>query len=654
MTVRVRLRMSRLCCVALVFVLVGCGDHNRDNAPAPAATQPVGQTDLRQAPPLKRQVENGALPPLAQRLPDEPVRVHTFGDAARYGGTLRTIIASYWDYGGLDTVHSCRLLRHVPRVDDDGKIVTDKDGKILYELVGNLAKDWQYDDTGRRITMTLRRGIHYSDGHAFTAEDVKYRWRLWNDTERYGKISPIPVQRLGGEPIKLEKLGKYRFRFILPEADRRWLEDEATQLQFWEAPKHWLKQWDPHLAEDGGDWSEFRRRLGDWQDATRPSLGAWQIVKWESTGEVIAERNPYYYMVDQAGRQLPYIHRIRGAVVTNQEVAAMKVTAGQVDLYDQARLQDVALLKANEARGNYTLRLHGEGVGSFPALFLNYFSSRGRLGHCFRKQQFRVALSIGIDREEINQLVFNGFGTPTNVSLGEWYTDRHATYQPQRAQTLLDEIGLKDRDQNGIREYPNGTSVTIVITTLSGTYASVCELVASHWRALGIDAVVNNAHPNQYSVTRSKRRYDVIAAHKGTFNLDKNLDMKSWSPLSAPIDLSQPPSQGPWEPFHRWIASNGQQGQKPPMNMRQDLKRLKTLYQQYRNETNPDRSRQLAKRISRIWADNVWSIGVVGRAPTPVVMGNALRNAPELVESPPEGYWLRAGLYPYQLVLAPR
>jgi len=634
-------------------LLAGCGDTH-DDGPRAAAAQPIGQTELRQAPQLAQRVARGDLPPLRERLPDTPVQVQTFGDsAARYGGTLRMIVSGYWDFGGIDTVHTCRLLRHVPRTDEQGGIVTDAQGRITYKLVGNLAKDWAYDQTGRRITMTLRKGIRYSDGHEFTADDVAYRWRLWNDTERYGKISPVPVQRLHGEPIEFEQLGKYRFRFILPEADRRWLADQAAQLQLWEAPKHWLAQWDPHLSEGGGDWDEFRRRLGDWTDTSRPTLGAWKLAKWESTGEMIAERNPYFYMVDADGRQLPYIDRIRGALVPDQEVAAMKVTAGQIDLYDTGRLQDIALLKANEARGRYTVRLVGEGPGSYPALMLNYFSPRGALGEFFGKHKFRVALSVGIDREEINQLVFNGFGVPTNVSFGDWHMDRHADYQPEQAKRLLDELGLKDRDRNGIREFPDGTPITIVITTLEGPYASVCELVASHWRDLGIDTVVNNAHPNQYSVTRRKRRYDVIAAHNGTYDLAKNLNMQNWSPLSTPLDLSTSPGTGTWEPFHRWIASGGAQGQKPPAVMREHLLKVRSLYERYRNETDEARARELARQISRVWAERVWMIGVVGRAPTPVVVSERLHNVPSKIESPPEGYWLRAGLYPYQLVVSP-
>ncbi len=637
--------------LAVVFAATGCG--GRQPPPPPPTAGEVGRTDLRQSPMLAARVEAGELPPLPDRLPDRPARANVFGDDARYGGTITIIVQNFWSLGGINEVFGSRLVLHRPKVGDAGRIVTDEQGDVAYELTGNLAESWEYAADGRAVTVKLREGLRYSDGHEFTTDDVVYRWRIWNDTEVYGEITPVPSQQLGGEPIDIERIDRHTFRFVLPEPDFRWFEQRGAHLQFWEAPKHWLSRWDPHIHPDTGDWDTFKQKLGDWTDTSRPALGPWRLVRWPSTGEVVAERNPYYYVVDGQGRQLPYIDRVKGIRVRNQDVAAMKVVAGQVDLYDGAELGNLALLKANERRGGYRISLHGEGPGSFPALLINFFTRRPHLADAFRERDFRVALSLAIDREEINQLVFNGFATPTNAAFGRWFRKRYATHKPRRAAKLLDGLGLKDRDGDGVRQYPGGADVTIVLTTLEGTYASVCELVTSHWRNLGIDAIVSNVHPNQYSMLRRNREYDVIAAHNGSYNMESNFRMGSWSPLSMSVDLSRPVGKGAWAPFIRWILSNGEQGQRPPADIEAGLTEVAALYERYRAERDEAEARRLARGIAEIWAEQVWTLGVVGRAPSPLVVSRRLLNLPPRIEAPPEGYWIRAGTYPYQLVLPP-
>ncbi|MDP2989626.1 MAG: ABC transporter substrate-binding protein, partial [Kiritimatiellota bacterium] len=507
-------RILPLLAIPVALAFCGCGAREKQGL---AHRNPAFRTDARESPTLARLVAEGKLPPLKERLPENPVVIKPFGPAAMYGGTLRMPISGYWDFGGIDTVHSCRLIRKEPVRDKDGKVIICADGRAKYELAGNLVESWKYSEDGREVTMKLRKGIRYSDGYPLKVDDLVYRWQIWNDTKLYNEISPVPAQRLQDQPIDLVKIDDYTFKFILPVVDFRWVEAAAIHLQFWEAPKHWLGQWDPNLNPEVKSWEEFKRRFGDWFDLSRPVLGPWRIVQWDSTTRLLAERNPYFYMTDEDGRQLPYIDRVDGIAVQNPDVAVMKVASGQVDLFDNGRLEDLPLLKINERRGDYKLQLLGEGPGSFPGFMINYWTLRDRLAEYFNKKEFRIALSIGINRAEINQLVFSGFGRPTNNSFGDWYRKIHAEYDPDRARAILDKLGLKDTTGNGLRNYPDGKDFTIVITTMLGPYASVAELVASHWRDLGINTIVNNVDGGQYALVRRERNFDLLTAHDGFY-----------------------------------------------------------------------------------------------------------------------------------------
>lgn len=639
----------RVSAVALLHVLCACGPGHRPFTP-PA--EPLVTAD-RESPLLKEKVLAGELPPLENRLPARPFVAPVFGPNAWYGGTLRIVVDGYWAYGGMDNVFSSRLFLHIPETDDDGRIITDKDGNPKFRFVGNLAESWEVSDDGTKITVRLREGLRYSDGHLFTTEDIAYRWAIWNDTEHYRAVSPVPVVRLNDKPITLEVLDSLTFRFILPEPEPRWLQTGAAQLQFWEAPKHWLGRYDPNLNPSVTDWNEFKRNLGSFSNLERPVLGPWKIVKWDDASEMIAERNPYFHMVDPEGRQLPYIDHVRGFMAKNPEIATMRVMSGLIDIYDGGQVHDLPLLKSAEERGNYRLLFAGEGPGSFPALLINFFTERPGLAGLLRQRDFRIALSLGINREEINDLVFGGFGTPTSASFGPWFTEKHAAFDPARARELLAGIGLADKNGDGILEYAGGGDVTIVITSIPGPYTNVAELIASHWRAIGINAVAQNVHTHQYSVARRNRTFDVLTAHNGSYNLADLERLAAWSPFSVPIDLSRSEGKGLYEPLHRWVLSGGKQGMNPGDHLIDPLVRVLELETKHRTETDPEVSTAVAKEISRIWAEEVFVLGTVGRVPSPLVISRRLLNVPSELKVSPEAIWLRSSLYPFQLVIAP-
>jgi len=198
-----------------------------------------------------------------------------------------------------------------------------------------------------------------------------------------------------------------------------------------------------------------------------------------------------------------------------------------------------------------------------------------------------------------------------------------------------------------------GRDLVLVISTLDGVYANVSELVASHWRRLGIDAVVNNVHANAYSMMRKNRTYDLLTASNGGFEL-LNFDAQAWSPFSKSLDLERPEGKGEYEPFHRYYLSDGEKGEPAPPQMQADLERLAELALEVRQAGDEETVETLAREMSEIWADQIFMLGIVGRVPSPLTVSHRILNVPEVPSVPPEGYWLRVGLYPYQLVIDPR
>lgn len=635
--------------LGLALALTGCQEGVLTLDPP---SEPF-QTEARESPMLTEKVKTGLLPPLAERLPENPMVVPTYGPHASYGGELRIIVGNFWDFGALDIVNSSRLVRHVAKADADGNILLDAEGRPEMELVGNLVEWWEYSEDGKVISMRLRKGLRYSDGMPFTTEDIEYRWGIWNDTERYSEVIVFPSINISGEAVKLEVLDEWNFRIILPEPNFQWLSQQANYLQFWETPKHWLGAFDPTVNPELTSWDDFKRRLGSASDPTRPTIGAWQLTRWEEAGVMVAERNPYFYMVDREGRQLPYIDSIRGSMIRTPDVALMRAMNGQVDIFDGADLLNLPLLKAGEERGGYTIGLHGEGPGTFPGLFMNFFTERPGLAELMQNVEFRRALSMSIDRDEINDLVFSGFGTPTNVSIEDWHREKFSNLNRKEAARIFENLGLRDLSGDGILQYPDGRNVTIVITTLQGVYSSVAELAASHLRAVGIDAIVQNVHPNQFAVQRRNRQFDLLTAHNGGFDFAA-MNRTGWSPITDKVDFTRPEGKGLFDPFSRYYASGGKEGISAPQEMQAAMELLHKLNRQMAREKDPDKAREIAKQISAIWADQVFMIGIVGRAPVPLMISRRVLNVPSVVLNPPEGIWVRSGLYPYQLVLDPR
>lgn len=599
----------------------------------PKKASELGLKSFTQSPVLDEAVRSGALPPVEERLPDDPIVVEPFDRAGKHGGTLRIFTQA----------GSVIAPEHPLSMDPQ-----------VSGVVPNLVSHWEFKEEGTVLVLHLRPGLRWSDGSAYTADD--YVWY-----HKHIRLNPdltpviVPRQRdmsvTAPDPTTVVFRYKKPFLFILQELAHR----GANQFV---APGRFLSRYHPDFrdkeeldqeAKAAGymNWmAYFRAALRDsFRDPIgTPTMRAHRVVSRSPT-LVVYERNPYYPKVDPKGNQLPYIDRIQAQVVNNPEVRGAKVSTGQMDFAGSSlQTQDIPLYKVGEkAYGYRTLiwnRLHGVDVG----IQFNFTIDDPELRKLFRDRRFRLALSLAINRGEINEIVYFNQGTPrqtTVIPSSRFYEPEFATahieYDPERARKLLDAVGMRDVDGDGIRERPDGKplNVTIEWLDIEVPRGVTLELVTSHWLEVGVDIKLKEINRGLQSARARSNAMQMTIWHA-----DRSTDilfplLPSWY---VPMYVSW--DEARWTPWSRWYLSNGEQGEEPPA----DARDLMVWWDEMRGSADPDRRIELGKKILRSQAENLWSIGTIGLAPQPVVVSNRLHNVPD------RGYWGWDNLWvlPYQ------
>jgi len=508
--------------VILVMLLAACGGAPVAEAPAadaPAAeapaAAPAGEVAM-EAPMVAEAVAAGTLPTLEERLPAVPFVVGpgvllsetSLPDWApgQYGGTLNTA-HSVADWAPDVFVMLNEPLLQAPDLSVQG-------------IQGNVLESVEVSDDNTVFTFKMREGMKWSDGEPVTTEDVRFTWENIYGNE---KLFPngVPARfRTGyspaGDPMALEIVDDYTFKLTSTAPYGGFLRN--ITIEGWNGytelinPAHVLKQWHADFtpiedmkaeleANNLTDewWTLFtqQKRCQSW-DVTRarcigyPTLTPWVSVQSESPGVMVFDRNPYYFKVDTEGKQLPYIDRIVSVQVEDVEMVNQRVLNGDVDfLRESTALVKVPLYKENEEKGGFRTVLTDMHVDS-SLLYLNQTFNDETWRKLAQDIRFRQALSLAINRDEIIESVYYGFANKPLVSVGEEFSQ----YDVDRANALLDEIGLTERDANGMRMV-DGQPFSILLE--HGAHAPdlepVAELVAEQLKEVGIDLQVKRIDP---------------------------------------------------------------------------------------------------------------------------------------------------------------
>jgi peptide/nickel transport system substrate-binding protein len=348
----------------------------------------------------------------------------------------------------------------------------------------------------------------------------------------------------------------------------------------------------------------------------------------------VYSRNPYYFKVDPAGHQLPYIDTFDAYSVVNKEVIAAKTSTGQFHFSAYAlETSDIPLFKMGEKTGRVKVYIWKRLMGTDVVLQPNLTHSDPVKRKVFNDLRFRKALSHAINRGEINKIIYFGKATPrqtTVIPTSRFYESEFATafteYRPDHARQLLDDMGMKDIDGDGLRESPEGKpfSITLEWIDTETPKALTLELVSEYWREIGIDFQHRQIDSSLQNSRASAGVMDMTLWHA-----DRTTDVLMPQQPFWFVPMHVGWEECHWNEWTRYYLTDGKQGEKPPIEIAQ----LHEWWDAMRSTMDEVKQIKYGKKILCSNARNLWTIGTVGLAPMPVVIRPGMRNVPTM------GYW---------------
>jgi peptide/nickel transport system substrate-binding protein len=478
-------------------------------APADTATPvppaPAEASTAKQAPAWEAMVQAGILPPLEERLPPEPRVITPVEETGQYGGTMRVAIGNVNSlFGDPQGVMGTELIL---RIDEDFASVT-----------GGLYESWEFNEDGTEQTLYLRKGMKWSDGQEMTTADSLFDYNdLQLNTER-APNGPSSAWTTGADktPMQMEAPDDYTLKLSFADPNPLIILQQCfyagCQMGGMFAPKHYLKQFHPAYADpaaldkmvkDGGfeTWVQLisdKGRVGSTIPAQLDLPGMTSMIRTaDDPDHHTYERNPYYWKVDTEGNQLPYIDKTIIYIIASRELINTRLIAGELDFAGRnAMLSDMELYQSNLDSANLKIVMWDSVYPGRVVIYPNMSAKDPDLREFFMKKNVRIALSIGIDRAEINDVVHFGLGQPRQWSMwpnSQYYREgdeaHYAEYDPDQANQLLDQEGYADKDGDGFRLTPSGKRLgwTVEIDPEQGDIPPTMEVVAQQWNDLGIE-----------------------------------------------------------------------------------------------------------------------------------------------------------------------
>ena len=591
----------------------------------PAAAEPAAGTRLIEPPVLEARVAAGRLPPVRERLPETP-RVVEVEPPGRHGGRLRMIFGRSKDTRLLVVYGYARLAAY------------DAGFRIRPDILAAIDVE-----EGRRFTLSLRRGHRWSDGRPFTAEDFRYWWEDVANDPQLSPLGPPQVMKVDGLSPAFEVVDERTVRYTWQAPNPYFLPAlaAATPLYIYR-PAHYLRRFheryaDParlaRMVDESGrrNWAALHNRRDNQyrNDNPRlPTLQPWVLLTRPPAQLFVFRRNPYFHRIDQNGRQLPYADRVAMKVAAGG-VIPLKTGAGESDL--QARgiaFSDYTFLKEAEKRENFRVRLWQTAKGAHVALYPNLNARDPVWRKLMRTADFRRALSLAINRHEINQVIYYGLAVegqntalPASPLHRPAYAGAWARFDLERANALLDGLGLARRGSRGLRLLPDGRPMELIVETAGedSEQADVLELVHDSWLQAGIKLYTR---PSQREVFRNR-----IFAGETLMSVWFGLENGVPNAETIPDELA-PTSQLQlqWPKWGQHHQTGGRAGERPVDPRAVELLELNRKW--VRAGSSAERAR-IWHRMLGIHADQVYSIGLVAAVPQPVIVNRHLRNVPE-------------------------
>lgn len=583
------------------------------------------------------------LPPVAERLPTNPLVVTPFEGKTNYGGTLRIGIGgTNPGWGGMWYIAGWETL-----------VFWESD---MSNVRPNIAESWEVSDDVRSYTFKLREGMKWSDGAPFTADDIMFYIEdvLFNEELNGGSVTADWLPESTGDKLQVEKLDDYTVKFTFAEPNGTFLYTLATfsgrQITWY--PRHYLEQFhakyneniDELVAAEGKtNWNELfqSKAFGPVTDTVdyfsvseRPTLFPWVVQTPIGTGtQITMVRNPYYWKVDSEGNQLPYIDEIIGTVYEDGEARTLAMLNGELDYIKDPGSENRALyFNAMDEGGPLYVRTLVSDGGNTNSLHFNQTSQDPIVAEVMANKDFRIGMSYAINREEIIEIVHNGQGTPAQASplegsplYNEQLATQYTEYNVDLANEALDKV-LPEKDADGFRLASNGERFSFALTVANdlsfGTfYVQVAELLKEYWAAVGVEMQINSITNEQFTLALEQNTIEATLFTDGS--------QAGILPIIDPVTTVPGFYHSHFgNAWYGWLTKAAKHVQDVPMTGA--ALEVRTMYDEnVLRATSPDAQIAAMQEVLQASADQFWVLGISRHGELYYPFNNRVGNIPE-------------------------
>jgi peptide/nickel transport system substrate-binding protein len=603
-------------------------------ASAPTATPAATGMAYQEAPMLADLVKAGSLPPVADRLPKNPLTTPVIEKIGTYGGEWRTGLL-----GGSDDAWMVRTVRY------DALVRWDVGWT---KVIPDIATGWEVSPDGATYTFFLREGMKWSDGTPYTTADIIFYMDDIYGNELLNPGGQSSHMKVKGEGAVVEAADDYTITFKFAGPNGLFLQRIATPdlLGVWNTQAEYAKQFHIKYNEKADEeakaagfpsWVEqFQAKVTTGPGGVNarisnldlPTINGWVYKSAVGTGErVITERNPYYWKVDPDGNQLPYIDRVIFEVVQDREVLLLKTLNGEIDMMDRHTntLANKPVIVENMEKGDYRLFEELSSASNTNCISLNLTHKNPVLNKAFNDKQFRIALSHAINRQEVIDTVYLGQGFPAQPAPNEGtefydevYRKQYTEYDPDKAKQILTDAGYK-LGADGIWGDADGNAIKFVIETATGVSdrGDSMELVVNYWKAIGIGVELSSIERTLFYTRKENNDHDANV-WGGDGGVGAILEPRWYFPYGGESNFGIG-----WQYWYN--NPNDERAIEPPAPIKKQME----LYDQLKAEPDLAKQSLLFKELLEIARDEFLAIGVSSQPDLYGIAKNNFRNVPD-------------------------
>jgi peptide/nickel transport system substrate-binding protein len=414
-----------------------------------------------------------------------------------------------------------------------------------------LAKSWTISPDGKKYVLQLRRGLKFSDGSPFTADDVVFSFGLYLDEKLHSPQRDLLV--IDDKPIVVKKLSDFAVQFDLatPYGPRERLFDGLAIL-----PRHLLEKGyrDGKLAQTWGTTARPEEFAG---------LGPFQLKAYVPGQQIILERNQNYWKKDQRGKALPYLGQLTFVFVPTEDAQMIKFQSGETHLLERVNADNFSLLQRDGKEKGQCLKDLGPGL-EFQFLVFNQnhmdpakFHELAEKQSWFRDLKFRQAVSLAMDRKGMARLVYGGKATPIwgNVTPGDKLWLDASLPHPERsideARRVLQSGGYTWNSAGVLLDtQKRPVAFTIIVSSSNAQRSKLATLAQDDLKQLGMDVqVVPMEFRALVDRVLNTKDYEAVLMNLVNGDVDPTPEMNLWlsSGETHLWDLGEAKPATPWE-----------------------------------------------------------------------------------------------------------